>query len=99
MGDSDQERDKYSRGLNDDYAVGARSTMRWYQEKATGLGGRVYRLEDEVVEIRISAVMDKYSDLIKPGTLFNRRFAESLPEEIDKMGESGEFHTEIAGLK
>jgi|AntRauTorcE11897_2_1112592.scaffolds.fasta_scaffold02828_7 diphthamide synthase (EF-2-diphthine--ammonia ligase) len=57
------------------------------------------RLEDEVVEIRISAVMDKYSDLIKPGTLFNRRFAESLPEEIDKMGESGEFHTEIAGLR
>lgn len=53
------------------------------------------RLEREEVSIRISAVMDDFQDLIEPGTLFNSEFAESLPEPIDKMGENGEFHTEV----
>lgn len=56
------------------------------------------RLERENVSIRVSAVMDDYQDLIPPGTLFNREFTESLPEGIDKMGESGEFHTEVTVL-
>jgi len=53
------------------------------------------RLEREKVSVRVSAVVDDYRDLIVPGTLFNRAFAESLPESIDRMGENGEFHTEI----
>ncbi len=56
------------------------------------------RLEREKVSIRISAVMDDFQDLIAPGTLFNREFVESLPEEVDKMGENGEFHTEVTFL-
>lgn len=53
------------------------------------------RLERENILIRISAVMDDFSDIITPGQIFNRVFAESLPEGIDKMGENGEFHTEV----
>ncbi|NBC26209.1 MAG: hypothetical protein GVY08_05080 [Bacteroidetes bacterium] len=53
------------------------------------------RLECENVSIRISAVMDDFNDIITPGQIFSRAFAESLPEEIDRMGENGEFHTEI----
>ena len=53
------------------------------------------RLDRENVTIRISAVMDNFSDQIAPGQLFSRAFAESLPEEIDRMGENGEFHTEV----
>ena len=56
------------------------------------------RLERDNVSIRISSVMDEFSDQIQPGTEFNRRFANSLPEEIDKMGENGEFHTEVTVL-
>ena len=56
------------------------------------------RLEDEDVTIKISAVMDEFSNLIQPGTAFNRRFADSLPDDIDKMGENGEFHTEVTIL-
>ena len=56
------------------------------------------RLERDNITIRISAVMNEFSDLIQPGQIFNRAFAESLPEEIDKMGENGEFHTEITVL-
>ncbi|WP_340106555.1 hypothetical protein [Rhodohalobacter sp. 8-1] len=52
-------------------------------------------LEQEKVSIRISAVMDAYKNIIQPGLQFNRAFTESLPEEIDRMGENGEFHTEI----
>lgn len=57
------------------------------------------RLEHEAVSIRISAVMDDYSSLIVPGTLFDRTFAESLPQPIDRMGENGEFHTEVSFQK
>ena len=53
------------------------------------------RLDRENVTIRISAVMDNFSDQIAPGQIFSRAFAESLPEEIDRMGENGEFHTEV----
>lgn len=53
------------------------------------------RLEHEDVLIRISTVMDDHQNLIAPGTLFNREFAEFLPKSIDKMGENGEFHTQI----
>ncbi len=56
------------------------------------------RLERDNVSIRISAVMDEFSDQILPGTEFNRRFAESLHEDIDTMGENGEFHTEVTVL-
>lgn len=54
------------------------------------------RLEHENVLIRISAVMDGFSDIITPGQIFDRAFAESLPKGIDKMGEQGEFHTELS---
>ena len=57
------------------------------------------RLEREKVSIRISAVMDDVSDQIAPGQIFDREFAESLPDGIDKMGEKGEFHTEIRIMK
>jgi diphthamide synthase (EF-2-diphthine--ammonia ligase) len=53
------------------------------------------RLEEEDVAVRISSVMDDYSHLIEPGQLFNREFVDSLPDSIDKMGETGEFHTEV----
>jgi len=56
------------------------------------------RLEHDNVSIRISAVMDEFSDQIQPGSEFNRRFTNSLPEEVDKMGENGEFHTEVTVL-
>lgn len=53
------------------------------------------RLEDENVSVKVSAVMDKYSECIEVGESFNRSFADALPKEIDKMGENGEFHTEV----
>lgn len=54
------------------------------------------RLENETIKVRISAVMDKYSDIIEKGAKFDLEFAESLPNDVDKMGENGEFHTEIS---
>ena len=58
--------------------------------------GELFDILDRVnVTIRISAVMDNFSDQIAPGQIFSRAFAESLPEEIDRMGENGEFHTEV----
>ena len=56
------------------------------------------RLEYESVTIRVSAVMDEFSDVIKPGQSFDQEFADILPDDIDKMGENGEFHTEITIL-
>lgn len=53
------------------------------------------RLEKEEAEIRISSVMDQYKNRIRTGDLFTREFAESLPDQIDPMGENGEFHTEV----
>lgn len=56
------------------------------------------RLERENITTRISAVMDEYRKMIQQGTIFDRQFAESLPKNIDPMGEAGEFHTEIMVL-
>lgn len=53
------------------------------------------RLEEESVSIKISGVMSEFDVYIKPGSLFNRNFADSLPDNIDPMGEKGEFHTEL----
>jgi diphthamide synthase (EF-2-diphthine--ammonia ligase) len=80
----------------------------WREKQFEGMGYRLLfpiwnrpfeelmnRLEEEDVAVRISSVMDDYSHLIEPGQLFNREFVDSLPDSIDKMGETGEFHTEI----
>ena len=53
------------------------------------------RLEEENVTVKISGVMSEFDEYIKPGSLFNRNFADSLPDNIDPMGEKGEFHTEL----
>ena len=53
------------------------------------------RLEEENVSIKVSGVMSEYDGYIKPGDLFTREYAHSLPEHIDRMGEKGEFHTEV----
>lgn len=47
------------------------------------------------VEIRISAVKEKYKKIIRLGELYNGRFIRQLPDEIDPMGENGEFHTRL----
>ncbi len=47
------------------------------------------------VEIRISAVRKEYEKLIRVGELYNQRFIRQLPDEIDPMGENGEFHTRL----
>lgn len=52
-------------------------------------------LEQKPVSIRISAVASDYRPHISPGQYFNRKFANNLPESIDRMGENGEFHTEV----
>lgn len=53
------------------------------------------RLGEENVTVKISGVMSEFDEYIKPGSLFNRNFADSLPDNIDPMGEKGEFHTEV----
>lgn len=53
------------------------------------------RLESTKKEIRIASVKREFEDHIQVGEIFNREFAESLPKRIDKMGENGEFHTEV----
>ncbi|TVR30117.1 MAG: hypothetical protein EA390_08795 [Balneolaceae bacterium] len=53
------------------------------------------RLEEENVSIKVSGVMSEYDGYIKPGDLFTREYAHSLPKQIDRMGEKGEFHTEV----
>ncbi len=53
------------------------------------------RLEEENVTVKISGVMSEFDEYIKPGSLFNRNFADALPDNIDPMGEKGEFHTEL----
>ncbi len=47
------------------------------------------------VEVTISAVQDKYQKFIRVGEPYNQRFVQQLPEEIDPMGENGEFHTKV----
>jgi diphthamide synthase (EF-2-diphthine--ammonia ligase) len=53
------------------------------------------RLEDEDVTVKISGVMSEFDGFIKPGDMFTREYAYSLPEQIDRMGENGEFHSEV----
>lgn len=53
------------------------------------------QLEEENVSVKISGVMSDFNGYIKPGDLFTRQYAHSLPEHIDRMGENGEFHTEV----
>jgi diphthamide synthase (EF-2-diphthine--ammonia ligase) len=52
-------------------------------------------LEDKPIEIRIRSVNEQCRKFIKPGTLFNQKFINSLPDSIDPFGENGEFHTEV----
>lgn len=47
------------------------------------------------VEVTISAVMDEYSNYIAVGEPYNQHFVRQLPDEIDPMGENGEFHTKV----
>ncbi len=49
----------------------------------------------KAVEVRISAVQKPFQKHIKIGELYNQHFVEQLPDEIDPMGERGEFHTEV----
>ncbi len=50
------------------------------------------------VEVKISAVQEKFKPYIKVGEPYNTNFIKNLPEEIDPMGEKGEFHTEVIFL-
>lgn len=55
-------------------------------------------LQLQPVEVEISAVQEKYQSLIKIGETFNQSLVvqlRHLPEEIDPMGENGEFHTKV----
>lgn len=55
-------------------------------------------LQLQPVEVEISAVQEKYQPLIKVGETFNQSLVIQLlhlPEEIDPMGENGEFHTKV----
>jgi len=47
------------------------------------------------VEVRISAVADKFKTIIRVGERYDQRFVRQLPDDIDPMGENGEFHTEV----
>ena len=51
------------------------------------------------VRIRISAVSEKYRKYIRIGETYDQAFVRTLPNEIDPMGENGEFHTEVIFLK
>jgi diphthamide synthase (EF-2-diphthine--ammonia ligase) len=52
-------------------------------------------IESEQVEIRIRSVDSNFDRFINKGALYDRRFVKNLPENIDPMGENGEFHTEV----
>lgn len=56
------------------------------------------RLEKENIRIHISNVSAGFKKYLSPGQIFNREVAESLPDDIDKLGENGEFHTEVEFL-
>lgn len=47
------------------------------------------------VEVTISAVKNEYRKYIRVGEPYNLHFVQQLPEEIDPMGENGEFHTKV----
>lgn len=48
------------------------------------------------VEVTISAVKNKYKKYIRAGEAYDQKFVSQLPEEIDPMGENGEFHTKVS---
>lgn len=54
-----------------------------------------FRLFSENVKIVITGVADDFQNQIEPGSVFDRKFVASLPDEIDPMGERGEFHTQV----
>jgi len=47
------------------------------------------------VEVTINAVKEEYSKYIAVGEAYNQKFVRQLPEDIDPMGENGEFHTKV----
>lgn len=49
------------------------------------------------VEVRISAVGEDFRSILRVGERYNRELAAQLSrlDEIDPMGENGEFHTEV----
>lgn len=47
------------------------------------------------VEVTINAVSDEYSKYIAVGETYDQKFVRQLPEDIDPMGENGEFHTKV----
>lgn len=50
------------------------------------------------VEVKISAVQEEFQSLIRVGETFDQKFVtqlQYLPEDIDPMGENGEFHTRV----
>jgi diphthamide synthase (EF-2-diphthine--ammonia ligase) len=47
------------------------------------------------VKIRISAVAEEYQKFISVGEIFDQNFIRQLPDDIDPMGEKGEFHTQV----
>ena len=50
------------------------------------------------IAIEISAVKDQFRDIIRVGEVYNRDIVQQiqhLSEDIDPMGENGEFHTKV----
>lgn len=47
------------------------------------------------IEVKISAVREEFQHYIKVGEPYTQGFVRTLPEQIDPMGENGEFHTEV----
>ena len=55
-------------------------------------------LKFKPVDVEISSVQEKYQSFIRVGETFDQSFVvqlQHLPEEIDPMGEGGEFHTKV----
>lgn len=55
-------------------------------------------LQFKPVDVKISAVQEEYQSFISVGETFDQSFVvqlQHLPEEIDPMGERGEFHTKV----
>lgn len=55
-------------------------------------------LQFKPVEVKISAVQEDFQAFIRVGETFDQSFVvqlQHLPEEIDPMGERGEFHTKV----
>lgn len=83
----------------------------WRKENFNNLGYECYfpleekgadellaELDKQPVEVRISAVQKKFQPRIKRGELYDVNFIKQLPENVDPLGEKGEFHTEVIFL-